>query len=474
MDWWEDGNKKNKVEMPLAELEVWAIRAWRLKGRVRFQQLNQNLFFLDFELVDEAYWVMDNGSRIFRGEAMYLEWWSPSTGCKGRVEEEQEAWIRVLGLPLHLWTEEILKKVGNGCGGYVTMDKETEQRKDLRWARILVKQDRKGKPSSANLLAGARSYELQLWWEIQPRVMEVYPRRCSSKDFMVDASGEEEGRTRAPGRVNAANENPCHLSREWQCVEGHRKVKVKRGTGKGEAKGTKSAGKVNVGPKKRVGPKNNMGISVREEGAKHGGSSGCETGILGCQIGKWGAQNLSPTLGTIAGQSPNCYGEQNVWPSYSYSEVNDRDDERVKETGMGKEKTEGVEMFCLGSRQRSEDMADEAKALQENNPTHTVGQKELNNRERGTSREEFGNLKEAIGKQNVEKGRSFRDSDRESFSGKFSNHKTSISVGGVGGGVVVINTGEKKQRSLQAVDGLCKVQAEAGLKTSSVLNIFQG
>ena len=77
---------------------------------MRFQQLNQNLFFLDFELVDEAYWVLDNGSRICRGEAMELEWWSLSTGYKGRVEEEKEAWLRVLGLPLHLWSEEILKK----------------------------------------------------------------------------------------------------------------------------------------------------------------------------------------------------------------------------------------------------------------------------------------------------------------------------------------------------------------------------
>ena len=281
---------QKKVEIPLAELEVWAKRAWRLKGRVRFQQLNQNLFFLDFELVEEAYWVMDNGSRIFRGEVMYLEWWSPSTGCKGRIEEEQEAWIRVLGLPLHLWTEEILKKVGNGCGGYVAMDKETEQRKDLRWARIMVKQDRKGKPSSANLLAGARSYELQLWWEIQPRVLEVYPRRCSSKDFMADSSGEEGGRTRAPGRVSAENEIPFHLSREWQSVEGHRKVKVKRGNGNGEAQGTKCAGKVNVGPKKCVGEQNNLGKSVREEGAKYAGSCECVTGIMGCQIGKWGAQ----------------------------------------------------------------------------------------------------------------------------------------------------------------------------------------
>ena len=277
-----------KVEMSLAELEGWAKRAWRLKGRVRFQQLNQNLFFLNFDLVEEAYWVMDNGSRIFRGEAMYLEWWSPSTGCKGRVEEEQEAWIRVLGLPLHLWTEEILKKVGNGFGGYVAMDKETEQRKDLRWARILVKQDRMGKPSSANLLAGARSYELQLWWEIQPRVMEVYPRRCSSKEFLAESSGEEEGKKRAPGRVSAGNENPFHLSRDWQCDKGHRKVMEKRGIGEGASQGTKRAWKVSVGPKQRVGAQNNLGISVREEGVKYVGSRDCKKGSLGRQTGKWG------------------------------------------------------------------------------------------------------------------------------------------------------------------------------------------
>ena len=227
------------------------------------------------------------------------------------------------------------------------------------------------------------------------------------------------------------------------------------------------AGVVKVGPKKSVGTTNNMGRSEREKGDKLGGPSGSVTGILGCQTGKWGAQNVCPNLGPIAGQSLNCNGVQNVWPSYSYSEVNDWDDEKVKETGKGKEKTEGVELFCLGSRQRREDMADVAKALQENNPTHKGGQKELNNSERGTSREEFGNPKEAIGNHNTEKGRSFRDLDRESFSGKFSNHKTSISVGGVGDGGVGINTGEKEERSLIAVDGLCNLQAEAGLKTSS-------
>ena len=46
---------QQKAEVSLIELEAWAKSAWRLKGRVLFQQLNQNLFFLDFDLVEEAY-----------------------------------------------------------------------------------------------------------------------------------------------------------------------------------------------------------------------------------------------------------------------------------------------------------------------------------------------------------------------------------------------------------------------------------
>ena len=160
----------------MTELGAWAKRAWRLKGGVTFQKLSKKLFFMSFELVEEADWVMENGSRIFRGEVMHLEWWSSSTGCEGRTIQDSKVWIRVLGLPLHLWTEDILKKLGDRCGGFVVMDKETTHMKDLRWARILVKNSSSRKPFLVNLLAGARSYELHIWWEFQPRVVEVYPQ----------------------------------------------------------------------------------------------------------------------------------------------------------------------------------------------------------------------------------------------------------------------------------------------------------
>ena len=46
-----------------------------------------------------------------------------------------------------------MKKVGASCGSFVAMDKGIALRTDLLWARILVKMNGMGKPSSINLLA---------------------------------------------------------------------------------------------------------------------------------------------------------------------------------------------------------------------------------------------------------------------------------------------------------------------------------
>ena len=75
--------------LSLTEVEAWAKRVWRLKGRIAIHLLNQNLFFMGFELSKEAIWVMEYGSRIFRGGVMQLDWWSPSSSCKGIRDQEK-------------------------------------------------------------------------------------------------------------------------------------------------------------------------------------------------------------------------------------------------------------------------------------------------------------------------------------------------------------------------------------------------
>ena len=54
----------------------WAKRVWSLKGRIAIHPLNQNYFYMGFELPEEAMRVMEIGSRICRGGELQLEWWS--------------------------------------------------------------------------------------------------------------------------------------------------------------------------------------------------------------------------------------------------------------------------------------------------------------------------------------------------------------------------------------------------------------
>ena len=61
-----------------------------------------------------------------------------------------------------------------------------------------------------------------------------------------------------------------------------------------------------------------------------------------------------------------------------------------------------------------------------------MGQEEINNSERGMSREEGRISREAKGKQKEEKGSSLEDSERESLSGKFLGDTLSCAVEDVG------------------------------------------
>ncbi|RVW72725.1 Glycerol-3-phosphate acyltransferase, chloroplastic [Vitis vinifera] len=42
-----------------------------------------------------------------------------------------EAWVRVVGLPLHLWSLEVFKRIEDGCGGFVAVDEDTRSLSEL-------------------------------------------------------------------------------------------------------------------------------------------------------------------------------------------------------------------------------------------------------------------------------------------------------------------------------------------------------
>ena len=83
--------------------------------------------------------------------------------------------MRVVGLSLHLWQPEILKNIGNACGGFLALDEDTVLCVKVTGTRMLVKVGRKTRPSVVNVLEGSKSFELQIWREIPPWLAHVYP-----------------------------------------------------------------------------------------------------------------------------------------------------------------------------------------------------------------------------------------------------------------------------------------------------------
>ena len=85
-----------------------------------------SLILFEFEDILEAERVLMRRSRRFRERLISLERWHHGIGCLVQEEVYKESWVRVLGLPLHLWSREVLIKIGDCCGGFVEVDEGLE------------------------------------------------------------------------------------------------------------------------------------------------------------------------------------------------------------------------------------------------------------------------------------------------------------------------------------------------------------
>ena len=110
------------------KVESWAKAVWRLKGGLMVAFLNNDLLIFEFEDAAEANYEFEGGCRTFRGGRLDLERWNPDSGCVKKKNQLNKVWVRIVGLPMHLWTCDVLRMIGDGCGGYLATDEETIHR----------------------------------------------------------------------------------------------------------------------------------------------------------------------------------------------------------------------------------------------------------------------------------------------------------------------------------------------------------
>lgn len=68
----------------------------------------------------------------FEKNLLHLEKWSVEAGCMCLGKLAKEVWVRVMGIPFHFWSGEVLKKIGDWCGGFIEVDEETKRFSQLQ------------------------------------------------------------------------------------------------------------------------------------------------------------------------------------------------------------------------------------------------------------------------------------------------------------------------------------------------------
>ncbi|RVX15844.1 hypothetical protein CK203_005809 [Vitis vinifera] len=131
----------------LPSLKRLTFESWLLKGDLRISRLGGALVLFEFQNKWEADMVLLRGSRRFKNREFILQMWGPEVGCTWKESHAKEVWVKVEGLPLHLWSRE--------------------------WAKILVKASGKKWSRSLQVEVGNSCWELNLWWEASPRVLHA-------------------------------------------------------------------------------------------------------------------------------------------------------------------------------------------------------------------------------------------------------------------------------------------------------------
>ena len=200
-----------EVVPSLPLLEEWAYESWSLKGGLKISRLGGALVLFEFEDKVEADWVLLRGSRSLQRREFFLQKWGPEVGCCRNGSYPKEVWVKVVGLPLHLWSREVFKSIGERCGGFIAVDEDTAFFSELQWARILVRAPGKISQGSLQVVAGNCCWTVSLWWENPPGFSEVVARSPWLNEERREVRDEGGGDSRATGSVRGFQKGKSEL-----------------------------------------------------------------------------------------------------------------------------------------------------------------------------------------------------------------------------------------------------------------------
>ncbi|WMV46345.1 hypothetical protein MTR67_039730 [Solanum verrucosum] len=183
----EGGNKEKRT---LSEVRRWSSLLWKKAFGVNIYEMYGRKFLFEFPNRNMAEQTLQ-GQWNWKNQRFNLEWWFPLVGCTPNNIPTKETWVRIIGIPLHLWSSQVFQEIGNLCGGWLATEEETELKNHMMWARILVENDGRNIPKEVSVSRYGVVYHFPIWAESHVRV-EMLP------EIGKGVPGEENKRSTIP------------------------------------------------------------------------------------------------------------------------------------------------------------------------------------------------------------------------------------------------------------------------------------
>ncbi|PKU69167.1 RNA exonuclease 1 [Dendrobium catenatum] len=114
-------------------------KVWKLKGAMSLLSLADDFFLLKFTAVEDYDMVWSGGPWFLLRRPFILQRWNPKFQPTRDETTSIPLWIKVLNLPLTLWTPSGISKIASFVGESLYVDMLNAKRTILTFARILVK-----------------------------------------------------------------------------------------------------------------------------------------------------------------------------------------------------------------------------------------------------------------------------------------------------------------------------------------------
>ncbi|KAF5205327.1 Rna exonuclease [Thalictrum thalictroides] len=124
-------------KLPYTLVQTMVKKRWKLQGELEIG-LDGDMYYFKFNNAQDREDALDGGSFFMAGKLFVVKAWSIEVEENRGLVMNVPVWVKFLNVPKHLWNTKGLSVMASALGKPLCMDKTTEDRKMLTFARICV------------------------------------------------------------------------------------------------------------------------------------------------------------------------------------------------------------------------------------------------------------------------------------------------------------------------------------------------